>query len=77
VRSKYRYVLAVILGTGFGSGLILDGKLYRGAIGAAGELGHCTVDINGRLCECGRSGCAEAFLSGSASAAVMRSSQEI
>jgi fructokinase len=62
---KCRYVLAVILGTGFGSGLILDGKLYRGAVGAAGEIGHCTVDFNGRLCECGRRGCAEAYLSGS------------
>jgi predicted NBD/HSP70 family sugar kinase len=61
---KYRYVLAVILGTGLGSGLILDGKLYRGAIGSAGEIGHCTVDFKGRLCECGRRGCAEAYLSG-------------
>jgi fructokinase len=62
---EYRYVLAVILGTGFGCGLILDGKLYRGAQGGAGEIGHCTVDFNGRLCECGRRGCAEAYLSGS------------
>jgi len=61
---KYRYVLAVILGTGFGTGLILDGKLYRGVAGAAGEIGHCTVDFEGRLCECGRRGCAEAYLSG-------------
>jgi fructokinase len=61
---KYRYVLAVILGTGFGTGLILDGRLYRGAMGAAGEIGHCTVDFAGRLCECGRRGCAEAYLSG-------------
>ena len=61
---KYRYVLAVILGTGFGSGLILDGKVYRGALGGAGEIGHCTVNFEGRLCECGRRGCAEAYLSG-------------
>ena len=46
---RYRYVLAIILGTGFGSGLILDGKLYRGALGAAGEIGHCTVNFQGRL----------------------------
>jgi fructokinase len=61
---KYRHVLAVILGTGFGTGLILDGKLYRGINGAAGELGHCSIDYRGRLCDCGRRGCAEAYLSG-------------
>ncbi len=62
---KCKYVLAVILGTGMGFGLILDGKLYRGANGGAGELGHCTVNMAGRMCECGRKGCAEAYLSGS------------
>ncbi|UCH95560.1 MAG: ROK family protein [Candidatus Aminicenantes bacterium] len=61
---KYRYVLAVIMGTGFGSGLILDNKLYRGARGGAGEIGHTTIVFNGRLCECGRRGCVEAYLSG-------------
>ena len=61
---KYRYVLAVIMGTGFGTGLILDNKLYRGAGGGAGEIGHTSIDYNGRLCECGRKGCAEAYLSG-------------
>jgi fructokinase len=61
---RYRHVMAVILGTGFGTGLILGGKLYRGALGAAGEIGHCTIDYRGRLCDCGRRGCAEAYLSG-------------
>jgi len=61
---KYRYVLAVIMGTGFGTGLILDNKLYRGARGGAGEIGHTSIDFNGRLCECGRQGCVEAYLSG-------------
>jgi predicted NBD/HSP70 family sugar kinase len=61
---KYRYVLAVIIGTGLGCGLVLDGKLYRGALGAAGEIGHGTVNFQGRLCDCGRKGCAEAYLSG-------------
>ncbi|MGD2088020.1 MAG: ROK family protein [Candidatus Aminicenantes bacterium] len=61
---KYRYVLAVIMGTGFGTGLILDNKLYRGARGGAGEIGHTTIVFNGRLCECGRKGCVEAYLSG-------------
>ena len=61
---KYSHVMAVILGTGVGSGLILDSRLYRGARGGAGEIGHTSIDINGRLCECGRRGCAEAYLSG-------------
>ncbi len=63
-KGKYRYVMAVIIGTGMGYGLILDNKLYRGARGGAGEIGHSTIEINGRPCECGRKGCAEAYLSG-------------
>jgi len=60
----YRSVMAVILGTGMGSGLILDNKLYRGPNGNAGEIGHTSIDISGRPCACGRRGCAEAYLSG-------------
>lgn len=60
----YSHVLGVILGTGVGSGLILDHKLYRGRLGGAGELGHVSFDIHGRLCECGKRGCPEAYLSG-------------
>lgn len=63
-RGKYSSVMAVILGTGMGSGLILDNRLYRGAVGNAGEIGHATIDFGGRPCECGRRGCAEAYLSG-------------
>ncbi|MCP4217216.1 MAG: ROK family protein [bacterium] len=65
-KGTYGYVMAVVLGTGMGCGLILDNKLYVGAKGGAGEIGHTTVDFNGRLCECGRKGCAEAYLSGPA-----------
>lgn len=61
---KYHYVMAVIMGTGFGSGLILGDRLYRGALGGAGELGHVVIDMNGRKCECGLTGCVEAYLSG-------------
>ncbi len=61
---RYRYVMAVILGTGVGCGLILDNKLYRGSKGGAGEIGHTSIDIDGRLCECGQKGCVEAYLSG-------------
>lgn len=60
----YDTVMAVILGTGMGSGLVLGGRLHRGPHGNAGEIGHITVDIDGRLCECGRRGCGEAYLSG-------------
>lgn len=61
---RYHSVMAVILGTGMGSGLILDDRLYRGPRGNAGEIGHASIDLYGRLCECGRTGCAEAYLSG-------------
>lgn len=61
---KYRFVMAVILGTGVGCGLILDNKLYRGSKGGAGEIGHTSLDIEGRECECGQKGCVEAYLSG-------------
>lgn len=60
----YDTVMAVILGTGMGSGLILGNRLHRGPNGNAGEIGHTSIDINGRLCECGRRGCGEAYLSG-------------
>ena len=61
---RYGTVMAVIMGTGMGSGLILDNRLHRGPNGNAGEIGHTSIDINGRLCECGRRGCGEAYLSG-------------
>jgi len=61
---KYSAVMAVILGTGMGSGLILENRLHRGPNGNAGEIGHTSIDIDGRACECGRKGCGEAYLSG-------------
>jgi predicted NBD/HSP70 family sugar kinase len=61
---RFKTVMAVILGTGMGSGLILGGRLHRGPHGNAGEIGHTSVDIDGRVCECGRRGCGEAYLSG-------------
>jgi len=61
---RYETVMAVILGTGMGSGLICGNRLHRGPNGNAGEIGHITVDINGRRCQCGRRGCGEAYLSG-------------
>jgi glucokinase len=58
--------LMVALGTGVGGGLILGGELYRGGHGVAAEVGHITVEIGGRPCKCGRSGCLEQYASGTA-----------
>jgi glucokinase len=59
-------VVVVTLGTGIGGGLVLDGHLYRGAHGFAGEVGHIKVDPNGVPCPCGGRGCWERSASGSA-----------
>ncbi len=53
--------LAVFVGTGVGGGLILDGKPFEGAFGAAGEFGHTIVQQGGAVCPCGRRGCVEAY----------------
>jgi len=54
-------VLAITLGTGIGSGLIVDGRLYHGATGSAGEAGHMKIVPGGRKCNCGGRGCLEAY----------------
>jgi glucokinase len=54
------------LGTGIGGGLILEGKLYHGSSDVAGEIGHTSIDANGRRCKCGNYGCLEAYASGPA-----------
>jgi len=59
-----REVFFVTLGTGIGSGLIIDGKIYRGATGFAGEFGHMTIDPEGIECACGNIGCLETIASG-------------
>jgi glucokinase len=62
-----RDVVSVTLGTGVGGGVILDGKLWRGAHGSAGEIGHTTVDPFSDLkCKCGNIGCLELFASATA-----------
>jgi len=55
--------LMVTVGTGIGGGLILDNKVYRGANGYAGEIGHIIVVAEGRECTCGNKGCIEAYAS--------------
>lgn len=54
--------ICITLGTGVGGGLILDGKLFTGRRGAAGEIGHMPVDIFGPRCRCGNSGCLERYV---------------
>jgi glucokinase len=62
-----RDVVSVTLGTGVGGGIIMNGVLWRGAHGSAGEIGHTTVDpLGGLKCKCGNSGCLELFASATA-----------
>jgi glucokinase len=61
--AKYKDLIIVTMGTGIGGGLIINGDLYQGATGSAGELGHMKVDFSPEapLCGCGQRGCLEAF----------------
>jgi glucokinase len=59
-------VVGITIGTGIGGGLIINGELYHGASDVAGEIGHTTIDVNGRHCKCGNYGCLEAYASGPA-----------
>jgi glucokinase len=60
----YSSVFYATLGTGIGTGIIFDQKLYLGRTGAAGEGGHVTIDFHGPVCGCGKRGCIEAMASG-------------
>ncbi|NLF00600.1 MAG: ROK family protein [Anaerolineales bacterium] len=68
------HMVYVTASTGIGGGLILDGKLYHGASGVAGEIGHMVILPNGPLCGCGNRGCLEALASGTAIARRARES---
>ncbi len=57
--------IVITLGTGLGSGIVVNGELVYGADGFAGEIGHTIVDPNGRECGCGRKGCLETYASAS------------
>lgn len=61
-----RDLVYLTMSTGIGAGLILDGRLYTGAGGNAGELGHVPVEWDGLACACGRKGCLEAYAGGAA-----------
>jgi len=66
------HMILVTLGTGVGGGIVMDGKLARGANGFAGELGHMVIDANGLPCPCGKRGCWERYASGSGLGRVAR-----
>ena len=60
-----RVVFGVIMGTGCGGGLVIDGAVHTGLQSIAGEWGHMAIDPNGPPCYCGQRGCVETFISGS------------
>ncbi len=62
----YGVVFGVIMGTGVGGGIVINGKVHRGRTYIAGEWGHHTLHQNGNKCYCGRSGCVETYISGPA-----------
>ena len=62
----YRYVFYATLGTGIGTGIVLEGRIYHGRTGAAGEGGHVSIDYHGPRCGCGKPGCIEALAAGPA-----------
>ncbi len=62
----YRYVFYATIGTGIGTGIVLDGRIYHGNTGSAGEGGHVSIDYRGPLCSCGKRGCIEVLAAGPA-----------
>ena len=68
----YDHLLFVKVGTGIGCGIITEGRIHRGAQGAAGDIGHIHVPGNLEICRCGNSGCLEAVAGGGAMAARLR-----
>lgn len=70
---RHRSFVCVFIGTGVGSGIVIDGKIYVGRNFCAGEVGHSKLDLNGPLCTCGQRGCLEAYVNGPA---IARRAQE-
>jgi glucokinase len=71
----FRNVFYATIGTGIGTGIIFDGKIYHGRTGSAGEGGHVSIDHHGPICRCGKPGCIEILASGTAVA--QRARQEM
>ena len=72
----YRYVFYATLGTGIGTGIVLDGAIYHGNTGSAAEGGHVSIDYRGPRCNCGKRGCIEVLASGPAIGARARAKAE-
>lgn len=66
VAKNHNVVFGVIIGTGVGGGIVIDGKIYQGRTNIAGEWGHHTLRINGNKCYCGKMGCVETYICGPA-----------
>lgn len=63
---NHNVVFGVIMGTGVGGGIVINGKIHRGRTYIAGEWGHHTLRVNGNKCYCGKLGCVETYISGPA-----------
>ena len=72
----FHYVFYATIGTGIGTGIVLDGAIYHGNTGSAGEGGHVSIDYRGPLCNCGKRGCIEVLASGPAIGARARAKVE-
>ncbi len=64
-KRKTKNLLCITLGTGVGGGLIINGRIYHGASGSAGEIGHITLNPQGERCKCGNYGCLETYVGSS------------
>jgi glucokinase len=62
----FRYVFYATIGTGIGTGIVFDGRIYHGNTGSAGEGGHMSIDYRGPVCGCGKRGCIEILAAGPA-----------
>jgi glucokinase len=72
VGRRFRSFVLITIGTGIGGGLVLEGKVFRGARGFAGEIGHMCLDPNGLWCNCGCRGCFEQYASATATVRLYR-----
>jgi glucokinase len=68
----FHFVFYATIGTGIGTGIVLDGRIYHGHTGSAGEGGHVSIDYHGPLCSCGKRGCIEVLAAGPAISARAR-----
>jgi len=65
-------LLFINVGTGIGSGFVIDGKIFKGQSGIAGEIGHMSLNFNGPKCECGNRGCLQIYVSGIALSRILK-----